>query len=115
MNPIVREQLLDMRREALAAINLVQGKDAARVAEDPVLSRALALSLILIGEAANQIPKEFRELHGLVAWDDARALRNRIVHGYRTVVPQVLVETAEHDLPVLVRQLDEMLKGATGA
>jgi uncharacterized protein with HEPN domain len=109
---LIQALLKDMRDEAQAAILVVEGRDNMLIGGDPVLSRALALSLMLIGEAASQMPDTFRETNPHLAWDQARGLRNRIVHGYRTVVPDVLIETARDDLPKLIQQIDALLKDA---
>ncbi|MDB5440287.1 MAG: hypothetical protein JWM33_2714 [Caulobacteraceae bacterium] len=106
---MVQALLEDMRAECVAAIALVKDRANQDIADDPVLSRALALSLILVGEAANQIPLAFREAHPVLAWNQARGLRNRIVHGYRTIVPDILIETARQDLPELIQQIDTLL------
>ena len=107
---LIQALLMDMRDEAKAAMLVVHGRSNLAVSDDPVLSRALALSLMLIGEAASQMPEAFRNDHPHFAWDQARGLRNRIVHGYRTVVPNILIETARNDLPALIQQIDDLLK-----
>jgi uncharacterized protein with HEPN domain len=109
---LIQALLKDMRDEAQAAILLVQGRDNLTIAEDPYLSRALALSLMLIGEGASQMPEAFREANPHLAWDQARGLRNRIAHGYRTVVPDMLIATARNHLPQLIQQIDALLKDA---
>jgi uncharacterized protein with HEPN domain len=109
---LIQALLKDMRDEAQAAILVVKGRDNLTISDDPNLSRSLALSLMLIGEAARQMPDAFREAHPHLAWDQARGLRNRIVHGYRTVVPDMLIATARNHLPQLIEQIDALLKDA---
>jgi len=109
MDPLVKALLMDMRNEAEAAMSLTDSLSNDIICDHPVLSRAVAHSLLLIGEAARQMPAEFRSAHPALAWNEARALRNRIVHGYRTVVPEILIETVRQDLPVLVAQIDRLL------
>jgi len=112
IDPLILASLEDMRIEADAALAVVTGRTNLEVAEDPVLSRALAHSLMLIGEISSQMPDVFRKTHPHLGWNDARALRNRIVHGYRTVVPNILIDTARDDLPLLIEQIDALLKDA---
>ena len=52
---------------------------------DPILSRAVLHSLMIIGEAANRIPADLRTRYPDVPWRDLAALRNRIVHDYQGV------------------------------
>ena len=109
IDPIVAALLKDMRDEANSAMRVVRGRTDAEIVADPDLSRSLAHSLMLIGEAANQTPAEFRLSHPELAWNEARGMRNRIVHGYRTVVPEFLIDTARRDLPSLIDQIDRIL------
>lgn len=99
-----------MRTEAELANALVSLHPAERLAEDPYLSRALALSFMVIGEVATKMPEDFRRGHPEIAWNEAKALRNRIAHGYRTIVPIVLINSAREDLPKLIQQIDALLK-----
>lgn len=112
IDPLILALLKDMRSEAASAIRVVHGRSDAEIMSDPDLSRSLAHSLMLIGEAAGQTPNEFRLAHPDLAWSEARGLRNRIVHGYRTVVPEFLIDTARRDLPILLEQIDALLKEA---
>lgn len=108
--PLVIELLKEMRAEAELAFGLVSTRESERIQEDPFLSRGLALSLMVIGEAAARMPEPFRLSHPDIAWNQARALRNRIAHGYRTVIPALLIDTARTELPELIRQIDALLK-----
>ena len=49
---------------------------------DEDLQRAFARSLEIIGEAAKQIPDEFREQHGSIDWRGMAGMRDRLIHGY---------------------------------
>ncbi len=110
MDPRVRILLEHMRREADAAIMNTIGLSADIISEQPVVSRALAFSLVQIGEMAAQMPEDFRLCYPSIPWDEARGLRNRIVHGYRTTLPEILVKTVTDDLPLLIEQIDGLLK-----
>ena len=99
-----------MRREAGTALDIVAGRSNTDISGDPVLSHAIAHALLLIGEISAQTPEAFRQAEAGLPWSEARALRNRIVHGYRTLVPDILIDTAREDLPLLVAQIDALLE-----
>lgn len=44
-----------------------------------------------------------------IEWDDPIRLRNRIVHGYWSVDIEVIVDTANDDLPVLIQSLEAVV------
>src|SRR5437870_4485372 len=46
-----------------------------------------------LGEAASQLPMDFREAHSELAWHKASGMRNHIVHGYRDVDAAILWDT----------------------
>ena len=71
--------------------------------------RAVEMNLIIIGEAASQIPDEIQEDHPQVPWSLMRAMRNRMAHVYFSVDETLLWETATQQLDGLVPLLEEML------
>ncbi|NCO40475.1 MAG: hypothetical protein AUJ96_20145 [Armatimonadetes bacterium CG2_30_66_41] len=81
-----------MRSEALYLQDIVEAADAVErfltgVEEtaflgSEMLQSAVLLKLILIGEAAPHLSKEFRERHAELEWADILAFRNLSVHAY---------------------------------
>ena len=71
---------------------------------DDVKQRAIIRSIEVIGEAANNVSKEFALLHPEIPWRKLVDTRNRLIHGYFTVslsiVWQILVSEVE---PLLVQ------------
>ncbi len=49
---------------------------------DPLFSRGVLHSLMIIGEAANRMPQEVCDRYPEVPWRDLVGLRHRIVHDY---------------------------------
>jgi uncharacterized protein with HEPN domain len=45
---------------------------------------------VIMGEAASHIPDELTSQHANVPWAVMRAMRNRMVHVYFSVSPQIL-------------------------
>lgn len=43
---------------------------------------AVVRNFEIIGEAANRLPEEFKDLHPDIDWQRMRGFRNRIVHDY---------------------------------
>jgi uncharacterized protein with HEPN domain len=71
--------------------------------------KAVAADLMIIGEAANHVPEDVQEAHPDVPWAVMRAMRNRIVHAYFDIDPDILWDTVQHDLPKLVEPLKRLL------
>ena len=99
--------------DILDAITEIQAFTAGATLEqfrtDAKTLKAVAADLVIIGEAANHIPDEVQEAHDDVPWVLMRAMRNRVVHVYFDVDPDILWDTVHTDLPKLVDPLKKLL------
>ena len=55
------------------------------IESDETLSRAVVRSLEIIGEAARNIPEDYRARHVFIPWRKIVGLRNRLIHEYFAV------------------------------
>jgi uncharacterized protein with HEPN domain len=83
------ERLVD-----LTSARSVQDLDADRDRRE-----ALLWNYTVLGEAVSQLSEPLKLAHAEVPWSDPVRMRNRIVHGYWSVDLDVLVTTAQEDLP----------------
>ena len=72
--------------------------------------RAVELNIIVIGEATNAIPEDVQENHPQIAWQLMRGMRNRLVHTYFLISPQILWDTIQQDLPPVAESLEKILR-----
>jgi uncharacterized protein with HEPN domain len=84
--------------------------DSAMFLASELHKAATLQKLTVIGEAAARLPQAFRETHPQIEWRDIVAFRNIAVHAYFTVQWDVVWATATDDVPVLRRQVQEMLE-----
>ena len=77
--------------------------------DDEVRQSAVMHQLIVIGEAASRLSREFREAHPQIAWADIVGFRNLAVHAYFSVSWPIVWVTATEDVPVLRAQIAEIL------
>lgn len=97
--------------DAIAEIeSFVAGMDEAAFAADLKTQRAVAASLIIIGEAARHIPNDLEQSNPHLPWKDMRSTRNFIVHIYHEIEPPILWQTIRGDLPPLVGPLRALLQ-----
>ena len=93
----IRRHLRDLDLEAFLASELHQD--------------AVAMNLLVIGEALNRMPVELRTSVTDIPWQDVIGLRHRIAHGYDTLEFPLLWSIVEHDLEPLeraVRRLSDL-------
>ena len=72
---------------------------------DDLVIDAVARNLEIIGEAARQLPEDFRRAHIQIPWTQIGGLRNRIVHDYFGLDLEIIWEIIQHDLPELEKQV----------
>lgn len=78
------------------------------VADDLVRSAVLQ-KLSVIGEAAARVSEETRTAHPEVPWNQARGMRNLLVHAYFSVDWDVVWTTATDSVPRLAGQIAKIL------
>lgn len=62
----------------------------------------------IIGEAANRLPEDFKEIHSNIDWHRIRGFRNRIVHDYFGIDYSIVWEIKELFLPNLITTLKSL-------
>jgi uncharacterized protein with HEPN domain len=88
----------------------LQGMDASAFLASELHKAATLQKLAVIGEAAARLSPAFRETHPQVEWRDIIAFRNIAVHAYFAVQWDIVWATATDDVPVLRRQVREILQ-----
>ena len=78
--------LLEMLQAARDALAFLQGCDEAGFLADLRLQSAVMMKLVVIGENANKVSKEFRETHPEIPWHAMYGIRNVLVHAYGQVI-----------------------------
>lgn len=62
-------------------------------------------NLEIIGEAAKQLPEEFKTRHSAIPWAQIAGLRNRIVHDYAGIDKRLVWNILKTAIPQLARQI----------
>jgi uncharacterized protein with HEPN domain len=101
-----------MQRDALFLQEIVDA--AARIVEltagatidhlntDRDRRESLLWSFTVLGEACTQLSRDMKEAHPEVPWRAPSDLRNRIVHGYWQLSPDILLATGQDDMPAFL-------------
>ena len=108
-----------MRREELYLIDMVEAADAISqfvlgveqdaFSQNDLLRSAVLQKLIIIGEGAARLSKEFQERHTEIEWKDIIAFRNIAVHAYFSVDWSIVWVTATKDVPELRSKIARIL------
>ena len=100
-----------MRREELYLTDIVEAADAIQrflvdvgqntFLRNELLQSAVLQKLMIIGEAASRLSKEFRDKHPEIEWEDIIGFRNIAVHAYFAVEWSIVWVAATQEAPVL--------------
>lgn len=71
---------------------------------------AIIRRLEIIGEAARNLPDEFKSAYSGVAWKKILAARNILAHNYFGVDLNTIWRIVKNDIPPLKEQIKEMLE-----
>jgi uncharacterized protein with HEPN domain len=98
-----------MIEAAEEAISFAEGKERKDLDGERMLVLSVIKEIEMIGEAAAKISVEVRGKKSQIPWNDIVGMRNHLVHGYFDVDLDLLWNTIEHNLPVLVMNLKKIL------
>ena len=107
-----------IQQAATDACSFVEGMVKDDFLADKRTQQAVIMSLIIIGEAAKKVMDgytDFTQAHNEVPWHYMRGMRNRMAHGYFDINLDVVWETVQEWLPVLLQQLPTVRQDANEA
>ena len=56
----------------------------------------------IIGEAAYMLTPGFKQAHPEIPWQEMIKMRHVLVHGYASILPEILWETCRNDIPSII-------------
>jgi uncharacterized protein with HEPN domain len=96
----------DIRQACDDIISFTTGfKSANDLKHDRRTLLAVIHSLEIIGEAARQTPRAFREAHPEIPWRETASLRNVIAHEYFGLDIEIIWDVVKTQIPILAAQV----------
>ena len=101
--------LEDIQQACNDILNFTQNTNSAEdLQNDRRTFLAVVRCLEIIGEAARQMPKVFREKHPEFPWRETASLRNVIAHEYFGLDIDIIWDVIQTRIPVLVEQVHQI-------
>ena len=88
----------------------VGGMTEADFIQDGYARRAFCRGLVIIGDALNLMPAEFRNRHNYIDWSGLRAIRNIIVHQYWRIDYRIVWDAIVNYAPEVGRNLEQIIE-----
>ena len=102
-------RLQDIIQAAKHIISFTEGFSYEELSSDKLRYFAVVKNVEIIGEAAYMLSLDFKEKHPDIPWNDIIRMRHVLVHGYATILPELLWHTALVDVPLLKNQIEACL------
>ena len=95
---------------AAKAVELTRDIEKTAFEVDEVRFLAIVRLLEIVGEASKRVSAEARDSLPSVPWKMIAGTRDRLIHGYFDVDPDIVWNICRNDLPALVDQLKRALE-----
>ena len=103
-------RLKDILQAADNILSFTEGLSREELLSDKLRYYAVVKNVEIIGEAAYMLSPAFKKNNHHIPWDDIIKMRHVLVHGYATILPQILWQTALVDVPLLKKQIECLLE-----
>ena len=95
-------RIQDILTAAANVSEFAAGLDFEQFCSDKLHYFAILKNVEIIGEASYMISESFKASHPEIPWKEIIRMRHVLVHGYAVVLPEILWETVQVDIPSLV-------------
>ena len=102
-------RLMDIIQAADNIISFTNELSLEELSVDKLRYFAVVKNVEIIGEASYMLSSDFKEAHNDIPWNDIIKMRHVLVHGYASVLPELLWQTALEDVPKLKVQIEALL------
>ena len=102
-------ELIQDMLNAIASIESYKIESFEAFLKDQKTQDAIMFNLIIMGEAAGQIPHDFHLQYPKIPWSSIIGTRNIIVHGYAQVKLPIIWDILQKDLLPLKVSLEELI------
>lgn len=90
--------------------DFVEGISEDKFYDNELIKSAVIRKIEIIGEAAKNIPEEFRKKYNFIPWRDITGIRDVIIHAYFGVDTHTIWKVINEDLPILKENIEKVIK-----
>ena len=101
--------LLDIFTSARLIRSYVEGIGLDEFLTNIQLQDSVIRRIEIIGEAAGRISPQFRDSHPEIPWGEMIGMRNRMIHGYDDIDFDIVWNTTQESIPILLELIEPLL------
>jgi uncharacterized protein with HEPN domain len=101
-----RDYFLDIIQSIADVADFTSGMDFESFSRDRKTVNAVIRSLEILGEAAKNIPQEFKEKYPAMPWKRMAGMRDKLIHEYHGVDLEIVWQVIKSELPPLAEKLN---------
>jgi uncharacterized protein with HEPN domain len=90
------------------ALRFSEGLERENCLPGSMVFEAIVRQIEVIGEAAAHLPPEVQRQAPSIPWVNLIGMRNRLIHGYFAVDPDIVWSVVQHNMPVMLPALKEL-------
>ena len=106
--------LLDIEQECQFILKTFIDISYNEFADNEVLTRAVARSLEIIGEAVKNISQKTKDEYSDVFWKEIAGLRDKLIHHYFGIDYELVWEVMQNEIPELNKNIKIIIKKIIG-
>jgi len=110
MSPSLLDYLRHMRDECRYLMDASAGLEQSAFFQDETFKRAFVRSIKVIGEAAKQVPDDFRTRYPQIEWRAIAGMRDRLIHSYFGIDYYIVWDVVSNKIPAPYQELVRILQ-----
>ncbi|MBU4274797.1 DUF86 domain-containing protein [Patescibacteria group bacterium] len=102
---------LEHIKESIGEIeNYIKNISVDKFADDTKTQDAVIRRIEIIGEAAKNLPSDFKRKNPDIEWREIVSMRNKLIHEYFGIDIDLIWKVVKNDIPKLKKQILDLLK-----
>lgn len=101
--------IIDIHHAAQKIINFAEGFSKEYLLADELRLSAILDRIMIMGEATKRLSLEFRQANSQISWREIAGIRNKLIHNYDNVKPDIVWIVVKQEIPELLKQIKPLL------